>query len=85
MASHCYLGEEADPHLTTTSFQVVGEYDKVSPEPPLLQTEEPQLPQLLLLRLVLHPLTALLPFSWHIFTMTSLANIKVTTSKSEIY
>ena len=34
-----YLGEEADPHLTTTSFQVVVESDKVSPEHPLLQTE----------------------------------------------
>ena len=28
-----YRGEEADPHLTTSSFQVVVESDKVSPEP----------------------------------------------------
>ena len=28
----CYLGEETNPHLTTTSFQVVVESDKVSPE-----------------------------------------------------
>uniref|UniRef100_A0A8C9LFA0 Receptor ligand binding region domain-containing protein n=1 Tax=Pavo cristatus TaxID=9049 RepID=A0A8C9LFA0_PAVCR len=31
----CYMGEEADPHLTTTSFEVVVESDKVSSEPPL--------------------------------------------------
>ncbi|KAK4818143.1 hypothetical protein QYF61_006742, partial [Mycteria americana] len=30
----CYLGEETDPHLSTTSFQVVVESDKVSPQPP---------------------------------------------------
>ncbi|KAK4829415.1 hypothetical protein QYF61_003979 [Mycteria americana] len=29
----CYLGEETDPHLTTTSFQGVVESDKVSPQP----------------------------------------------------
>ena len=34
-----YLGEEADPHLTTASLQVVVESNKVSPKPPLLQTE----------------------------------------------
>jgi len=33
-----YLGEETNPHLTTTSFQVVVESNKVSPQPPLLQT-----------------------------------------------
>ena len=33
-----YAEEEADPHLTTTFFQVVVEGNKVSPEPPLLQT-----------------------------------------------
>ena len=41
------------PHLTTTSFQGAVESDKVSPQPPLLQTEQPQLPQPLLSRLVL--------------------------------
>jgi len=41
-----YTGKEANPHLTTTSFQVV----KVSPEPPLLQTKQSQFPQLLLVR-----------------------------------
>jgi len=32
----CYLGEETDTHLTITSFQVVVEHKKVSPQPPLL-------------------------------------------------
>ena len=45
--------EEADPQLTTTSLQVVIECSKVSPEPPLLQGEQPQLLQLLLIRPVL--------------------------------
>ena len=49
-----YLGEETNTHLTTTSFQVVGESNKVSPQPPLLlQTKQAQLSQSLLVRLVL--------------------------------
>ncbi|KAK4815585.1 hypothetical protein QYF61_004800 [Mycteria americana] len=52
----CYLGEETDPHLSTTSFQVVVESDKVSPQPPLLQAKQSQLPQPLLIRLVLQTL-----------------------------
>ncbi|KAK4833055.1 hypothetical protein QYF61_027717 [Mycteria americana] len=52
----CYLGEETDPHLSTTSFQGVVESDKVSPEPPFLQAKQPQLPQPLLIRLVLQTL-----------------------------
>ncbi|KAK4821921.1 hypothetical protein QYF61_004924 [Mycteria americana] len=52
----CYLGEETDPHLATTSFQVAVESDKVSPQPPFLQAEQPQLPQPLLIRLVLQTL-----------------------------
>jgi len=50
------LGEEADPHLTTASFQGVVEKDKVSPEPLLLQTKQSQFPQLLPLAPVLHTL-----------------------------
>ncbi|KAJ7413847.1 hypothetical protein WISP_88025 [Willisornis vidua] len=50
------LAEETNTHLATTSFQVVAESDKVSPQPPLLQAEQPQLPQLLLIGLVLHTL-----------------------------
>ncbi|KAK4830648.1 hypothetical protein QYF61_012491 [Mycteria americana] len=42
----CYLGEETDPHLSTTSFQVIVESDKVSPQPPFLQAKQPQFPQL---------------------------------------
>jgi len=48
-----YLGEETNTCLTTTSFQVVVESNKVPPEPPFLQTEQPQFPQPLLIRLVL--------------------------------
>ena len=48
-----YTREEADPQLTTTSLQAVIESNKVSPEPPLLQTEKSQLLQLLLIRPVL--------------------------------
>ena len=33
--------EEADPHLATTSFQVIVEIDKISPEPPLLRLNNP--------------------------------------------
>jgi len=51
-----YLGEVTNTCLTTTSFQVAVESDKVSPQPPLLQTEQPQLPQPLLIRLVLQTL-----------------------------
>ncbi|KAK4823326.1 hypothetical protein QYF61_000928 [Mycteria americana] len=36
----CYLGEETDPHLSTTSFQAVVESNKVSPQTPLLQAKQ---------------------------------------------
>ena len=49
----CYLGEETNTHLATTSFQVVAESDKVSPGPPFLQTKQPQFPQPFLMKLVL--------------------------------
>ncbi|KAK4815348.1 hypothetical protein QYF61_000180 [Mycteria americana] len=52
----CYLGEQIDPHLATTSFQVVVESNKVSPQPPFLQAEQPQFPQPLFIRLVLQTL-----------------------------
>jgi len=43
LSCHCYLGEEAD--LTSSSFfQGVVESDKISLEPPLLQTEQSQFP-----------------------------------------
>ena len=51
-----YVGEEAGPHLTSTSLQVVVESDKVFPEPPLLQSKQSQLPQPLLTGLVLYTL-----------------------------
>jgi len=49
-----YLGEETTTCLTTTSFQAVVDSDEVPPQPPLLQTKQPQLPQLLLIRLFLY-------------------------------
>ncbi|GAB0191434.1 hypothetical protein GRJ2_001608700 [Grus japonensis] len=49
----CYLAEETNTHLATTSFQVVVESEKVSPQPPFLQAKQPQFPQPLLIRLVL--------------------------------
>ncbi|KAK4814190.1 hypothetical protein QYF61_012427 [Mycteria americana] len=52
----CYLGEETDPHLSTTSFQVAVESNKVSPQPPFLQAKQSQLPQPLLIRLLLQTL-----------------------------
>jgi len=48
-----YLGEETNSHLATSSFQVAVEGHKVSPQLPLFQTKQPQLPQPLLIRLVL--------------------------------
>jgi len=48
-----YLGEETNTSLATTSFQVGVEGNKVSPQPPLLQTKQPQFPQTLLVGLVL--------------------------------
>jgi len=51
IASHpiaSYLGEETNTCLTTTSFQVAVESNKVSPQPPLLQTKQPFLIRLVL-------------------------------------
>uniref|UniRef100_A0A8B9CFN3 Uncharacterized protein n=1 Tax=Anser brachyrhynchus TaxID=132585 RepID=A0A8B9CFN3_9AVES len=48
-----HVGEQTNPHLSTASFKVPIESDEVSREPPLLQAEQPQLPQPLLVRLVL--------------------------------
>jgi len=43
----CYLVSEADPPFIPTSCQGAVESNEVSPEPPLLQTDPLQLPQLL--------------------------------------
>ena len=48
-----YLGEETNTCLTATSFQVVVESSEVPPQPPLLQTKQPQFPQPFLVRLLL--------------------------------
>ena len=50
------LGEETNTCLTATFFHVVAESEKVSPQPPLLQTNQSQFLQLLLIRLVLQTL-----------------------------
>ncbi|KAK4809371.1 hypothetical protein QYF61_001889 [Mycteria americana] len=55
----CYLGEETDPHLSTPSFQAVVESDEVPLQPPFLQAEQPQVPQLLPISLVLQTLPQL--------------------------
>jgi len=56
-----YLGEEANTHLTTVSFQAVVETHKVSPEPPPNKTPFPQqLPMRLELQ---NPHQLFLPFS----------------------
>jgi len=47
------LGGETNPCLTTISFQVDVESNKVPPQPPLLQTKQAQFPQSLLMRLIL--------------------------------
>ncbi|KAK4827573.1 hypothetical protein QYF61_019197 [Mycteria americana] len=44
------------PHLSTTSFQAAVESDEVSPQPPFLQAEQPQVPQPLPISLVLQTL-----------------------------
>ncbi|KAF1462691.1 Leucine-rich repeat and calponin homology domain-containing protein 1, partial [Spheniscus demersus] len=48
--------KETDTHLASTSFQVVVEHNKVSPQPPFLQAKQSQFPQPLLIRLVLQTL-----------------------------
>ena len=50
----CCLGEETNTHLTITSSQVFVASNMVPPQPPLLQTKQPQFPQPLLIRIVLH-------------------------------
>lgn len=52
----CFLGKETNPLLPIPSFQVIVESYKVTPKPPFLQAKPPQLPQLLLIRLVLQNL-----------------------------
>ena len=37
----CYLGKETNTHLATTSFHIVVESNKVSPQPSFLQTKQP--------------------------------------------
>ena len=60
-----YVGEKADPYLTTTSLLIVVQKYKVSPDPPLLQTKQSQFPQPLPVRLVLQTLLASLHVSEH--------------------
>ncbi|KAK4811398.1 hypothetical protein QYF61_003397 [Mycteria americana] len=52
-------GRRDRPHLSTPSFQAVVESDEVSPQPPFLQAEQPQVPQPLPISLVLQTLPQL--------------------------
>ncbi|KFZ65127.1 Friend leukemia integration 1 transcription factor, partial [Podiceps cristatus] len=61
----CYLGEETDPHLTTTSLQAVAASERVSPQFPSLRAEHPQLPQPLSQHLCSSPCPSSLPGSGH--------------------
>lgn len=45
------MGEEANPQLTATSFQILVKRDEVSPKLPPLQTEQSQFCQFFLVRL----------------------------------
>ncbi|KAK4817095.1 hypothetical protein QYF61_027926 [Mycteria americana] len=56
---HLLLGRRDRPHLSTASFQAVVESDEVSPQPPFLQAEQPQVPQPLPISLVLQTLPQL--------------------------
>jgi len=57
-----FLGEETNTLLITTTFHVIVENNKVSPQPPPLHTKQPQSPPTLLIRLVLQTLHQLLLF-----------------------
>ncbi|KAK4817223.1 LOW QUALITY PROTEIN: hypothetical protein QYF61_004134 [Mycteria americana] len=52
----CYLGEETDPTSPQPPFR---QFDEVSPQPSFLQAEQSQLPQPLLIRLLLQTLPQL--------------------------
>jgi len=61
-----YVGEETNTCLTTTSFQVAVESNKVPPQTPLLLTKQPQFPQPLLINTCsLDPSPSSLLFSGH--------------------
>ena len=57
----CYLGEETNTHLSTTTFQVVVESNKDSPQVLLLRTKQAQFPQLLLIRTHKHCICCVTP------------------------
>ena len=44
----CHQWEETNPALPVSTFQVLEESNKISPQPPFSQTEQPQFLQLLL-------------------------------------
>jgi len=59
-----YLGGETDTPLATASFQVAVKSDKVSPQPPALQTEQPYINQLRNTCVLQKKLTAETATSW---------------------
>jgi len=60
----CYLGEETDTHIITSSFQIVVENKKVSPQPPFLLAKQPLFPQPLLIRFCARPFTNFVALLW---------------------
>ena len=80
-----YLGEEAYPYLATTSFRGVAESCKLSPEPPLLPTEQSQFLQPLLLRVVLQAPHNCIALCWtrfsaclHVFLIVKGSKLNIT-------
>lgn len=61
----CHHRKEINTLLAATSFQVVVKIDEVTPQPPFLQTKQPQFPQPLLMSYFLFPSSALLLSSAH--------------------
>ncbi|PKU44867.1 ryanodine receptor hypothetical protein [Limosa lapponica baueri] len=68
----CYLGEETDLHLTTTSSEAVVEINKISPQPPFLQPKLPQFSQPFLITLVLET-----PHQLHCSSLNTLQHLNV--------
>lgn len=60
----CYPAQEINPYGATTSFQGQAESDKVSSQPPFIQSKHPQLPQLLPEKVLLQTLHQLSPFTF---------------------
>jgi len=74
--------EETNPALTAITFQVLEEGNKVSPQPPLPQTKQPQFLQLLLIGHVLQALHKTCCPSLDLPQHLSVLSVMVTTYKT---